>query len=86
MARQYLAAVEHDCDGVFTRIYRVDVPAWMADDESMIFALEHGQIRYGISDPTEWFTVPSEHIDTVREAFYNTRSDTYCQVQGNIFR
>jgi hypothetical protein len=84
---QFLASWEPDCDGPYSRIYRVDVPSYMRDDEAMIFALEHGQMRYGVSDPTEWFTVPVELHPTVREWLRKTGSQdgTYCTVPGNIF-
>ena len=82
---QFLASVDFDCDGPMTRVYRVDVPSYMQDDESMIFALEHDQVRFGISDPTEWFTVPTRLHDMIRDKLGYGSDKQYCTFNGNIF-
>lgn len=83
---QFIAMVDMDCDGPTTYVYRIDVPAGLEDKEAMLKAIELGQFRFRVSDPSEWFTVPENLHALIRQHMGWGSDKNYCSIEGNIFR
>jgi hypothetical protein len=82
--RRFIANVEPDCDGIFTSVYRVDIPAGLEDADAMRKAVELGQVE-PVRDPSEWFTVPS-HLEERAAEVVGRYPSKYGTCKGNLFR
>lgn len=95
MSKQFLVFVDHDCDGVFWHAWRVDLPATMRDDDAMHKALELGQIKARINDPSEWFSATEDEspnaFATIQSVFNEHPANrtesiaSYAHGKGNPF-